>query len=48
MPDTARLAGAANTAVAHLDTREMRDVLYLLAAAMPAVVLSAIAEAGRA
>lgn len=38
--------GQANLAVAHLDTREMRDVLNVLAAQLPTAVLAAIAEAG--
>src|SRR5579859_461684 len=34
--------GRANLAVAHLDTRQMRDVLNVLAAQQPAAVLAAV------
>jgi len=43
MPDAK--TAAANTAVAHLDTREMRDVLNLLALIAPRLLLRAIKEA---
>lgn len=38
--------GEANTAVAHLNTQEIRDVLSVLAAQLPTAVLAAVAEAG--
>lgn len=38
--------GEANTAAAHLSTREIRDVLNVLAATLPTAVLAAVAEAG--
>jgi hypothetical protein len=40
------LTGRANAAVGHLDTRQMRDVLNVLALRVPAAVLDAAAEAG--
>lgn len=39
-----RVTGLANTAVKHLDTRAMRDVLNILAKSAPAAVLAAIEE----
>ena len=42
-----RATGLANRAIAHLDHRQLRDVLNVLAVRDPAAVLAAIAEAGQ-
>jgi hypothetical protein len=41
-----RMTGHANKAIAHLDSRQLRDVLNVLAVRDPAAVLAAIAETG--